>query len=347
MRCHGATARQSKGCIESRHSRQRGPHDQRLWGQMMRIADIGAGVFGSLFAARLAAVGQTVALVARGGRLTQLQRGPIVFLNEDDGVRAAATVEVVEHLDPEADYDLALVVVRADQIDALIPDLSGNRGVKTFLCMHNRAAGSSALARSVGPDRVLLGFSGGGGWLDGATVRYRLIPEQLTTLGEPDGSLSPRMQQVEKILEEAGFPVALSRRTDDWLKTHAMLVTAIAGAIYLGHGSTAEVARSPDNIRVLVHGIRQGFGLLSVAGVVIAPRRLRFLVGLPSLLAQLYLRRILARPASELIMARHANAVPGEMHALVKELFVIVRLEQGHAPDLETLWTAVSAAASR
>ncbi len=312
----------------------------------MRIAVIGAGVLGSLYAARLAATGQTVTLVARGDRLTQLQGGPILILNEDDGVRAA-TVEVVEHLDPDTDYDVAMVVVRADQIGALLPDLSANRGVKTFLFMHNRAAGSAALARSVGPDRVLLGFPGAGGWLDGATVRYRLIPEQPTTLGEPDGSLSPRLQQVRKILEQAGFPVALSRRMDDWLKTHAMLVTAIAGAIYLGHGSTAEVARSPDSIRVLVHGIRQGFGLLADAGVVIAPRKLALLVGLPSILGQTYLRHFLARPASELIMARHANAVPGEMHALVKELCVIVRLEQGHAPDLETLWTAVSAAASR
>ena len=313
----------------------------------MRIVVIGAGVLGSLFAARLVAAGQTVTVVARGHRLTQLQRGPILICSEDDGVRAAATVKVVEHLDPNTDHDLALVVVRADQIDALLADLAANRGVKTFLFMHNRAAGSAALAQSVGADRVLLGFPGAGGWLDDATVRYRLIPEQPTTLGEPDGSLSPRLQQVEKILQQAGFPVALSRRMDDWLKTHAMLVTAIAGAIYLGHGSTTEVARSPDGIRVLVHGIRQGFGLLKGAGVVIAPKKLALLVGLPSIFGQIYLRRFLARPASELIMARHANAVPGELATLVEELRAIVRLEPGAAPDLETLWAAVSAAANR
>lgn len=90
-----------------------------------------------------------------------------------------------------------------------------------------------------------------------------------------------------------------------------------------------------------------GAGLLSDAGVVISPRKLALLVGLPAILAQLYLRRFLARPASELILARHANAVPGEMLALVKELREIVRLEPRNAPDLETLWAAVSAAASR
>jgi len=313
----------------------------------MRIAVIGAGVLGSLYAARLAAAGHVVTLVARGDRLTQLSRGPILILNEDNDARAAATVEVVANLLPDADYDLALVVVRAEQIDALLPELSANRGVRTFLFLHNRAAGHAALAQAVGPERLLLGFPGAGGWLDGATVRYRLIPEQPTTIGEPDGSLSPRLRQIAKALEQAGFAIALSRHMDDWLKTHAMLVTAIAGAIYLGHGSTAAVARSPGGIRTLVRGIRQGFGLLSGAGVVITPRKLGFLVGLPAIMAEIYLRRFLARPASELILARHANAVPGELATLVAELRGIVRLEPGAAPDLEILWAAVSAAANR
>ncbi len=313
----------------------------------MRIAVIGAGVLGSLYAAKLAAAGQTVTLVARGRRLTALQGGQVLTLNDEAGASLAANVEVVANLDPVATYDLALVVVRADQIDALLPDLQANRGVKTFLFLHNRAAGSAALAQAVGLERLLLGFPGAGGWLDGAVVRYRLIPQQPTTIGEPDGSLSPRLRRIAKVLQAAGFSVALSRHMDDWLKTHAMLVTAIAGAIYLGHGSTAAVAKSRDSIHVLVRGIRQGFELLSGAGVVIAPRKLALLAGIPAIFVELYLRRFLARPSSELIMARHANAVPGEMLTLVTELRAIVRLDPRTAPDLETLWAAVTAAAGR
>jgi len=313
----------------------------------MRIAVFGAGVLGSLYAARLAAAGQTVTLVAQGGRLTQLQQGPILILNEDNDARAAATVAVVANLLPDADYDLALVVVRADQIDASLPDLQANRGSRhSSSCTIGRRDMPPCRRRS-GPNACFWAFRAPGGWLDGATVRYRLIPEQPTTLGEPDGSLSPRLRQIAKALEQAGFPVALSRHMDDWLKTHAMLVTAIAGAIYLGHGSTAAVAKSRDSIRVLVRGIRQGFGLPSGAGVVITPRKLALLVGLPAILAEIYLRRFLARPASELILACHANAVPGELATMVRELRAIVRLVPGAAPDLETLWAAVSAAADR
>ena len=313
----------------------------------MRVVVIGAGVLGSLYGARLAAAGHFVTVVARGSRLTDLQRGPIVISNDEDGVIATATVEVVPNLMPDDDYDLALVVVRAEQIDNLLPELAANRGVKTFLFMHNRAAGSLALAQAVGPERLLLGFPGAGGWLDGATVRYRLIPEQPTTLGEPDGRLSPRLRQIAEIFKRAGFTVAVNRRMDDWLKTHAMLVTAIAGAIYLANGSTSALAKSRESVRTLVRGVRQGFGLLAEAGVVIEPKKLALLVCLPAILSQLYLRRLLARPASELILARHANAVPGEMLKLVEELRAIVRLVPRKAPELEALWAAVTAAATR
>ena len=318
-----------------------------MLGVLMRVVVIGAGVLGSLYGARLAAAGHFVTVVARGSRLTDLQRGPIVISNDEDGVIATATVEVVPNLMPDDDYDLALVVVRAEQIDNLLPELAANRGVKTFLFMHNRAAGSLALAQAVGPERLLLGFPGAGGWLDGATVRYRLIPEQPTTLGEPDGRLSPRLRQIAEIFKRAGFTVAVNRRMDDWLKTHAMLVTAIAGAIYLANGSTSALAKSRESVRTLVRGVRQGFGLLAEAGVVIEPKKLALLVCLPAILSQLYLRRLLARPASELILARHANAVPGEMLKLVEELRAIVRLVPRKAPELEALWAAVTAAATR
>ena len=312
----------------------------------MRVVVIGAGVLGSLYGARLAAAGHSVTVVARGDRLTELQRAPILISNDESGVVAAATVNVVTKLEPDDNHELALVLVRADQIDDLLPNLAANRGVKTFLFMHNRAAGVSALAQAIGPERVLLGFPGAGGWLDGATVRYRLVPEQPTTLGEPNGRLSPRLLQIAKIFEEAGFTVALNRRMDDWLKTHAMLVIAIAGAIYLADGSTTALARSREGVRMLVRGLRQGFGLLSGARVAIEPKKLALLVGLPQLLTRLYLQRFLARPSSELILARHANAVPGEMLKLVEELRAVVRLEPRQAPDLETLWSAVKAAAN-
>ena len=313
----------------------------------MRVLVIGAGVLGSLYAGRLAAAGIEVTLLARGSRLAELQTEPLRLVNDADGTSTLTKLAVVPKLEPTDAYDMGLVMVRADQVKDLLPQLSANSGVKFFLFMHNRAAGSSVLARAVGPGRFLLGFPGAGGCRESNTVRYRVIPEQPTTLGEPDGSLSQRLRNVAKLFAEAGFKVAASRRIDDWLKTHAVFVTAIAGAIYRAEGSATVLALRRDCVRALVRGIRQGFSALTAAGVVIEPRKLALLFALPTVIPEFYWRRYLAHPAAELIFAGHARAAPDEMQALVEELREIVPADPRARAELETLWAAVATAASR
>jgi 2-dehydropantoate 2-reductase len=252
---------------------------------------------------------------------------------------------VVPRLEQTDAYDMGLVMVRADQVQDLLPELSASAGVKFFVFMHNRAAGSTVLAQAVGPGRFLLGFPGASGYRERNTVRYRVIAEQPTTLGEPDGSFSQRLCNVAKLFREAGFEVALSRRMDDWLTTHAVFVTAIAGAIYLAGGSAAELARQRDGVRALVRGVRQGFSALSAASVVIEPRKLALLFALPAVIPESYWRRYLAHPAAELIFAEHARAAPDEMWALVKELRGIVAPAPRLHTELEALWASVATAA--
>ncbi len=268
-------------------------------------------------------------------------------MNEADSTFTVAHVAVTSKLEPGSAYDLALVMVRADQVEALLPQLTADREVKVVMFMHNRAAGSSLLARAVGSERLLLGFPGAGGWRDGNAVHYRLIAEQPTTLGEPDGSRSQRLRHIGQLFEHAGFKVAFSRHMADWLKTHALFVTAMAGAIYRAEGSATSLSKRRADVRTLVHGVRQGFRAMSAAGVVIEPGKLALLFALPAVIPELYWRRYLARPAAEVIFARHARAAPGEMWALVNELREILPPKRSRCADLETLWAAVATAAEQ
>ena len=315
----------------------------------MRILVIGAGVLGSLYAGQLAAAGNEVTLLARGSRLAELQGGPLRLVNDADGTSTLARITVVSSLGPTDTYDMGFVMVRADQVEELLPQLSASAspGVKFFLFMHNWAAGSTVLAQAVGPTRFLSGFPGASGYRDRNTVRYRVIAEQPTTLGEPDGSFSQRLRNVAKLFAGGDFKVALSRRMDDWLKTHAVFVTAFAGAIYRAEGSAAALAGRREAVRALVRAVRQGFGALSAAGVVIEPKKLALLFALPAVIPEYYWRRYLARPAAELIFAGHARSAPDEMSALVGQLRKIITTDPSRHAELEALWAAVETAASR
>ena len=76
------------------------------------------------------------------------------------------------------------------------------------------------------------------------------------------------------------------------------------------------------------------------------PENLLCMVGLLLLIAQLYLRRFLARPASTDPNTQR-QAVPGEIVVLVEELRAIVQVNPGGAPALGNLWAAVTIAANR
>jgi 2-dehydropantoate 2-reductase len=167
----------------------------------MRI--LKAGVLGSLYAGRLAVAGQDVALLARATRLQQLRRDGLVLLDEATGQETHPQVRVVEQLGAEDAYDLVIVIIRAEQLADALPMLATNRRVPCFLFLHNRALGPGALFDALGPGRVLLGFPGAGGAREPTQVRYRLIPQQPTTLGEPDGRITPRLRQVAKALLQA------------------------------------------------------------------------------------------------------------------------------------------------
>jgi 2-dehydropantoate 2-reductase len=308
----------------------------------MRILVFGAGVLGSLYAGQLATAGQDVALLARGGWLGQLRRHGLKLFYEATGREATPLVKVVEDLRPEDDYDLVLVVVRAEQTADALQVLAANRHVPSFLFLHNRALAPEALTAALGQERVLLGFPGAGGVREGARVRYRLIREQRTTLGELNGRITPRLRQVAATLRSAGFPVVLSSRMDAWLKTHALFIPVVAGAIYAAGGSCAELAASRSGVPDMVHAMRQGFRSLQRQGTAIEPRKLAALFNWLPLLAPIaYWRRYFARSEAELIFGRHLQAAAEEMLELVNELRAQIRDASASTQGLDRSWAAV------
>jgi 2-dehydropantoate 2-reductase len=291
----------------------------------MKILVFGAGVLGSLYAARLQDAGHDVSILARGQRLVDIEQHGIVLEDAATGRRTATRVQVVETLAPEDAYHLVLVTVRKNQLDSVLPLLAGNRCTPNVLFMFNNAAGPEDLVDALGYDRVLLGFPGAGGMRDGRVIRYSLVPGliQPATLGELSGHITPRLRAIGGVFHAAGFPVALSRNMDAWLKTHVALVSPIANAVYLAGGDNYRLANTRDGLILMCRAIREGFAALRALGVPITPARLRILNWLPEPILVAIMRRVLNTHWAELVIARHANAARDEMEQLADEFAVL------------------------
>lgn len=303
----------------------------------MRILVVGAGVIGSVYAGKLLTAGHEVVLLARGRRLADLQGSGLILEEAQSGKRTALPVTAVAALDSADRYDLVVVPVRSEQLTSTLPVLSSMRDGSDVLFFGNTAGRQAQLVEALG-SRVLFGFPAAGGTRDGSVVRYVLIGQQQTMLGEPNGATTSRTRHLKSILQDAGFPTTITANMDGWLLGHAAFVVPIACALYRVDTDASRLAADRDTLRLMVRATRQAFQALRTSGNNEIPANLRTLyLRLPATFAVGYWRRVLAGPRGELWFAAHSRAAPEEMRALAADLQAAVGRTGRPAPDLTTL----------
>jgi 2-dehydropantoate 2-reductase len=314
----------------------------------VKILVYGAGVLGSLYGARLQAAGQDVTLLARGQRRADLQQHGVMLENVVSGQRSTTRVKLVEELARGDAYDWVMVLMRKNQVRSILPILGAHRRTPNVAFLHNNAAGFREMIAFLGTNRVLLGFPGAGGTIEGPVVKYLLIPQQKTTLGELGGVRAQRLHELAQALRQAGFAVSVSRNMDAWLKTHVALVTAIAGALYAYGCDASRLARSPEGVPLMVQGVREGFRVLQALGLPVLPFKLWVLFEwLPRAVPVAYWRRYLASQMGEYALARHTRAAGDELKQLADE-FRVLKLAAGQpTPALDQLYGYIDQCAAR
>jgi 2-dehydropantoate 2-reductase len=310
----------------------------------MKILIYGAGVQGSLYGARLYEAGNDVTLLARGSRLADLRAQGIILEDRNSKRRTVTRVPIVDQLSPCNKHDLVMVPVRREQIGDVLPILSAARGVRSVLFMHNHAGGSAQLIAAVGRERVLLGFAGASGSRQGDVVKYTIIPQQPTTLGEIEGPPTTRIREIAAMLKQSGFNVALSQNMDAWLKTHAVFVTAVCGALYCVGADNYELARSSETLVLFVNAVREGLRSLRKLGLPPPPLNLRAIFNwMPRGVAIAYWRRFFGSERAQYYFAEHARVALEEMKMLSDEIRALPGIGASETPSFDLLCGAIDA----
>jgi 2-dehydropantoate 2-reductase len=310
----------------------------------VKILVYGAGVIGTLYAARLQDGGNRVTVVARDQRLADIRRYGLALEDIVGHGQSTTHVDTTERVGPDDQYDIALIAVRRDQVASIVPELTANNRIPTLIFMLNNPTGSSDLAQALGRDRVLLGFPGAGGTRDGHLVRYAMIAQQPTTLGELDGKRTPRLRRLVETFRQCGFPTTTSRDMDAWLKAHAFFVTAISGAIYIAGGDCRRLSADKATVALMAKGVREGYSAVRALGLSVAPFALKVLfTWLPPTFAIYYWRNFFASKMADYVFGRHARAASREMRELANDCRSLLEKSRVEAPALRQLYSAIDA----
>lgn len=171
----------------------------------MKIAVVGAGAMGSVYAGLLAAAGNEVAVVdswrehveaiARSGLRIEGASG-------DRTVRVRATTDASE-LGP---VDLVVLATKAYDVEAAARDSLPLVGAGTLvLTVQNGLGSAGRVAAVVGEERVAVGIAGGFGASIRAPGHVHHNGWELVRLGERDGGPTPRIERVADAWRAAGF----------------------------------------------------------------------------------------------------------------------------------------------
>ena len=311
--------------------------------QAQKILIYGAGPLGSLFAARLQQGGNDVAILARGGRLTDLREYGIVLRDVQTKEQTVTRVNVVEALTPDDAYDLVLVIMRKNNALDILPILAANTHTPNVLFLMNNAAGAGALVEALGRERVLIGFPNTAGYREGHVVHCLAGTEDapvFVPFGEVNGRVTARTEQVARILESApGFGAEIRPDMDTWLKYHvALLMPSLAPALYAAGTDNHRLARTRDLVVLTVRAIREGFQVLQARGLPITPSKYKIFAWLPEPILVLALQRLLTHELMQVAMVKHANAARDEVQHLADEFIALARTTSVPTPAINRLY---------
>jgi len=232
----------------------------------MKIAIYGVGAIGSTFALHLARRGHEVTAIARNQRLAELQADKAIVTLK--GGRAPVTVS--DKLDPSIEYDLVLVTVLATGVDAIMPALQASRA-RAVMFMFNTFASIEPLRQAVGAERFSFGFPGIAAFLGEGKLESQILER-----GQPTSTTDPRWARV---FTEAGIYTVVERDMQSWLRTHAVVISAISAATLLARARHAGISLA--EARPYALAMHEGFALVRDSGNAITPSAIALLQRAP------------------------------------------------------------------
>ncbi len=285
----------------------------------VKILVIGAGVNGSDVITKLVSARLDAKVLARGKRYDEIKNEGIIIEDPFNHKRTITKVPVINHLEPDDIYDFILVIVRKNQIAELLPVLAQNKS-PNIVFMGNNLSGPEEFAKVIDKQRIMLGMVVAGGKRDGNIIRAMTSTPIPSPFGEMNGTITPRLKQLVKILRDAGIKATTSTNMIDIQMTHAVGVALIGKLTMKYNCDLAELARSTEDLKLFVDGGREAHQVLRVLGHKIIPFTENAGQFIPSFLQVAGWRALLKSKLGEVSLAYHVSQAPDEMIQLANEL---------------------------
>ena len=233
----------------------------------MRICVLGAGALGCAIGGALAEGGSDVWLLNRSKAHVEAMRDSGLVLVSPDGERRVM-VQAATHADAVGPVDLVIVLVKSFHTRDAIAGAKALIGERTLvLSLQNGLGHEDILAEAVGRERVLAGKTYVGGVMLAPGRIISGTAGKQTIIGELDGALTQRVQEVADLFNRAGLVTTVSDNIFGtmWDKLLVNVATgALSGITRLTYGALYAV---PEVKATALAAVAEAMAVARAAGV--------------------------------------------------------------------------------
>ena len=229
----------------------------------MKIVMMGSGGVGGYYGARLQQAGHEVAFVARGAHAEAMRKTGLRIRSELGD--AQLSVRVLEDPAQAGPADLAVIAVKLwDTEDAARAVARVPRAA--VVSLQNGVDKDEVLAGALGRDRVLGGVTHIAAVIAEPGVIAQTGKLQRVTLGELDGSRTPRLQTTADAFRSAGVETVVSDdiRRVTWEKF--VFLSALSGLTALTRKPIGDVRANPATRSLLLEALREAVAVARAEG---------------------------------------------------------------------------------
>ena len=207
----------------------------------MRILVVGAGATGGYFGGRLAEAGRDVTFLVRERRAAELRAEGLRLVSPHHGdATIAPRVATAAALD--GPYNAILLTVKAYALTAALADIAPAVGPETMILpVLNGMRHLDAMVARFGERPVLGGVCVVQTQLDAENRIVQLAEVQELTYGERDGTLSPRIEALDRAMQGAGFQATASTAILQAMWNKWVFLAAIGAITCLMRGTVGDI----------------------------------------------------------------------------------------------------------
>jgi 2-dehydropantoate 2-reductase len=234
----------------------------------MKIAVIGVGAMGSIYAALLADAGHEVWAVDTWDAHVDAINSTGLRVAGASGDRRVTTIRATTRMSDVGPCDLCLIATKASGVGPAAQDAAAVIGKDALvLTIQNGLGAAERIAKHMPIQNVLLGVADGFGASMKGPGHAHHNSMKLIRIGEIEGGLTDRLRQMERVWKDAGFNVKAFENITQLIWEKFLCNVTFSAPCTTFNATVGELMESQEHWQIALGAMQEAYAIARAKGI--------------------------------------------------------------------------------